>query len=208
VVFLGVAALVALLLRRQRTLLLRVREQQDELAELQALRAARTPTEVPVRPHLSIATAFTLAQGPVAGDFFLVVEGPAASTTVVVGDVVGHGLEAARCAAFVRAALATSARFTAEPAQLLQFADAALTEHGPEDARFVTAVCLNVAAAPERDLAWATAGHDVPWRLDTAEPLSGARIGPPLGTGAETRPIEAGRAEVAPGDGCSSSPTG
>lgn len=201
VVFLGVAALVAVLLRRQRTMAVQLREQQDQLAEFQALRAALTPTEVPVRPHLHIATAFTPADGLVAGDFFLVVEGPADSTTVVVGDVVGHGLAAARCAAFVRAALATFARFTADPAQLLQFADAALTEHGLEDARFVTAVCLNVAAGPEHELVWATAGHDVPWRLDTAEPLTGGRVGPPLGTGAETRPIEAGRTELAPGEG-------
>ena len=201
VVFLGVAALVAVLLQRQRTLGLQLREQQDQLAEFQALRSALTPTQVPVRPHLHIATAFTPADGLVAGDFFLVVEGPGASTTIVVGDVVGHGLEAARCAAFVRAALATFARFTADPAQLLQFADAALTEHGLEDARFVTAACLNVSAPPDPELVWATAGHDVPWRLDTAEPLPGGRVGPPLGTGAQTRPIEAGRTALEPGDG-------
>lgn len=199
--FLGVAALVALLLQRQRRLVVHLRQQQEQLAEFQALRAALTPTEVPVRPGLRIATAFTPAEGLVAGDFFLVVEGPAGSTTVVVGDVVGHGLEAARCAAFVRAALATFARFTDDPAKLLQFADAALTEHGLRDARFVTAVCLNVTAPPERRLVWAAAGHDVPWRLDTGEPLPGGQVGPPLGTGAETRPIEAGRAELAPGDG-------
>jgi serine phosphatase RsbU (regulator of sigma subunit) len=201
VVFLGVAALVAFLLRRERRLTLRLAEQQDELAEFQALRAALTPTDVPVRPRLQIATAFTPADGLVAGDFFLVVEGPADSTTVVVGDVVGHGLEAARCAAFVRAALATFARFSSDPAQLLQLADAALTEHGLADARFVTAVCLNVAAPPARELVWATAGHDVPWQLDTAVPLPGGRIGPPLGTGAETRPLESGRTALAPGEG-------
>ena len=208
-VFLGVAALVALLLRRERTLTLRLREQQDELAEFQALRAALTPSEVPARPQLQIATAFTPAEGLVAGDFFLVVEGPAESTTVVVGDVVGHGLEAARCAAFVRAALATFARFSSDPAQLLQLADAALTEHGLQDARFVTAVCLNVGPPPDRrltphparPLVWATAGHDVPWRLDTATPLPGGRVGPPLGTGTGHLRIEAGRTNLEPGAG-------
>jgi serine phosphatase RsbU (regulator of sigma subunit) len=201
VVFVGVAALVAALLRRERGLTTRLRAQQDQLDEFQALRAALTPTEVPVRPQLQIATAFTPAEGLVAGDFFLVVEGPADSTTVVVGDVVGHGLEAARCAAFVRAALATFARFTGDPAQLLQLADVALTEHGLEDARFVTAVCLNVAAPPQQELVWATAGHDIPWLLDTGLPLKGGRIGPPLGTGTEPRPIEAGRTALAPGEG-------
>jgi hypothetical protein len=208
VAFLGVAALVALLLRRERTLTLRVREQQDQLAEFQALRSVLTPTEVPARPHLEIATAFTPADGLVAGDFFLVVAGPAESTTIAVGDVVGHGLAAARCAAFVRAALATFARFTGDPAQLLQLADAALTEHGLEDARVVTAVCLNVGAPPVRELVWATAGHDVPWRLATGDPLTGGRVGPPLGTGAETRPLEAVGWRSRREPGCSSSPTG
>jgi serine phosphatase RsbU (regulator of sigma subunit) len=201
VVFVGVAALVAVLLRRERGLTSRLRAQQDELDEFHALRSALTPSDVPVRPQLQIATAFTPAEGLVAGDFFLVIEGPADSTTVVVGDVVGHGLEAARCAAFVRAALATFARFTRDPAQLLQLADVALTEHGLEDARFVTAVCLNVTGPPQRELVWATAGHDVPWRLDTGAPLHGGRIGPPLGTGTEPRPIEAGRTALEPGEG-------
>jgi serine phosphatase RsbU (regulator of sigma subunit) len=46
-----------------------------------------------------------------------VVESPTESTTIVVGDVVGHGLEAARHAAFVRAPLATFARFTSRAAK-------------------------------------------------------------------------------------------
>jgi hypothetical protein len=131
-VFLGVAALVTLMMRRERALTVRVREQRDQLAELEALRAVLTPTDVPERPRLRIATSFTPAEGLVAGDFFLVVPGPSDSTTVVVGDVVGHGLEAARCAAFVRASLATFARFTSDPVQLLQLANAALVEHGTE----------------------------------------------------------------------------
>src|SRR3954464_13141472 len=111
IVFVGVAVLLSTLFRRERLLARRGRGQQAEISELAPLRAALTPATIPQRPQLEFATSFTPADGPVAGDFFLVVEGPGGSTTVAVGDVVGHGLDAARCAAFVRAALATFARF-------------------------------------------------------------------------------------------------
>jgi serine phosphatase RsbU (regulator of sigma subunit) len=200
-VFFGVGVLVTLLLRRERALTIRVRSQEEELAELESLRAVLTPAEVPDRPHLRIATSFTPAEGLVAGDFYLVVDGPSASTTVVVGDVVGHGLEAARCAAFVRAALATFARFTADPVQLLQLADTALAEHGTAEAQFVTVVCLNIAPPPELTVRWAAAGHEVPWDLDSADPLPGGRVGAPLGIGMTPMTIEAGSAVLSGGQG-------
>ena len=138
-------------------------------------------------PHLQFATAFTPADGLVAGDFFLVVDGPAGSTTVVVGDVVGHGLEAARCAAFVRAALATFARFTGDPASCCSSPNAALVEHGVEDAQFVTAVCLNICPPPgPRD----PVGRRRPRRpLAAGHRRAACRAAgwaPPLGVGART----------------------
>jgi serine phosphatase RsbU (regulator of sigma subunit) len=178
-----------------------VREQQDEIAELESLRAALTPSGVPDRPHLRFATSFTPADGLVAGDFFLVVDGPSSSTTIAVGDVVGHGLEAARCAAFVRAALATFARFSSDPVELLQLANAALVEHDRDSRQFVTAVCLNIGPPPAQQVTWATAGHDVPWFLDTGAALPGGRVGAPLGVGADALTLEAGHASLAPGVG-------
>ncbi|TFV74998.1 serine/threonine-protein phosphatase [Blastococcus sp. CT_GayMR19] len=201
VAFVGVAVLVSLLLDRERALAGRVRAQQDEIAELESLRAALTPSGFPERPQLEFATSFTPADGLVAGDFFLVVEGPTDSTTIAVGDVVGHGLEAARCAAFVRAALATFARFTRDPVELLQLANAALVEHGKQGAQFVTAVCLNIGPPPAPEVTWATAGHEVPWFLDTGTPLPGGQVGAPLGVGAEALRLRPGRAALAPGGG-------
>jgi serine phosphatase RsbU (regulator of sigma subunit) len=200
-VFVGVAVLVSLLLGRERALTLRVRSQQDELSELESLRAVLTPAEGPVVPHLQVATAFTPAEGLAAGDFYLVVPGPGESTMVVVGDVVGHGLEAARCAAFVRAALATFARFSSDPVQLLQLANAALTEGGADSTRFVTAVCLTIGAPPDLEVRWAAAGHDVPWYLDTGAPLTGGRVSAPLGIGPDALRLESGTATLRPGSG-------
>ena len=200
IVFVGVAVLLSTLFRRERRLAGRVRAQQDEISELAPLRAALTPATVPQRPQLEFATSFTPADGPVAGDFFLVVEGPGGSTTVAVGDVVGHGLDAARCAAFVRAALATFARFSSDPVELLQLANAALVEHDGET-RFVTAVCLNIGPGAEPEVTWASAGHDVPWFLDTGAPLPAGRVGAPLGIGADALKLEAGRASLPAGAG-------
>ncbi len=200
-VLVGVGVLVTVLLQRQRTLLLRLRAREEELAELESLRAALTPADVPERPHLRIATSFTPAEGLVAGDFYLVADGPGGSTTVVVGDVVGHGLEAARCAAFVRVACATYARFTGDPVQLLQLANAALAEHGTGPTQFVTVVCVNISAPPECTVRWAAAGHDVPWDLDSGAPLPGGRVGTPLGIGAEPLTIETGTSSLGSGGG-------
>lgn len=200
-VFFGAAILLTLLLRRERALAIQVREQEVALAELQSLRAALTPSRIPTTPHLDIATFFRPAEGPVAGDFFLVVEGPSDSTTIVVGDVVGHGVEAARCAAFVRATLAMSARFTSDPAQLLQLANTALLERSTESSQFVTAACLNIGGTREPTVRWAAAGHESPWYLDSATPLAGGRVSAPLGVAEEALKIEVGHALLGSGAG-------
>ena len=181
VIYLGVAVIVTSLLERERRLRDRVDEQQQRLTELESLRAALTPVEVPSRPGLQLATAFLPAEGLVAGDFFLITGGPAHSTTLVVGDVVGHGLEAAQQASFVRTTLATFAPFTDDPAQLLQLAHTALVERATNRAKFLTAVCVNIAT--DNRLSWARAGHYPPWLLPDGQPLEGDQPGHPLGIG-------------------------
>nr|WP_246323905.1 PP2C family protein-serine/threonine phosphatase [Petropleomorpha daqingensis] len=160
-----------------------IEEQRAELAELEALRAALTPAVVPTTPGLDVATAFVPAEGEVAGDFFLVVGGPSGATTIVVGDVVGHGLAAARGAAFLRATMATFAHFTGDPGELLRLADTALRESTGDGASFVTAVCLTIGGTPEPEVRWATAGHPAPWVLDTGESLATGAATTPLGVG-------------------------
>lgn len=179
VIYVGIALIVATLLDHERQLRTRVAQQQHRLAELESLRAALTPAEILPRPGLELATAFIPAEGPVAGDFFLVVPGPADDTTLVVGDVVGHGLEAARQASYVRATLANFAAFTSDPARLLQLANTVLVEQAGNRVKFATAVCVNISA--DRQLRWACAGHFPPWQLDKGRPLEGGKPGVPLG---------------------------
>jgi serine phosphatase RsbU (regulator of sigma subunit) len=83
----------------------------------------------------------------------------------------GHGLPAARRATFVRTALATFARFTDDPARLLELANQSLIEKVGTTSEFVTAVCA-VFDPDTGSVSWASAGHPVPRALDT-----GKRIG-------------------------------
>ena len=197
--FFGVPVLVTVLLDRERRMARQIEEQRAELAELEALRSALTPAVVPPTPGLEVATAFVPAEGEVAGDFFLVVEGPAGATTIVVGDVVGHGLEAARGAAFLRATMATFAHFTGDPAELLRLADTALRENSRERASFVTAVCLTIGGTADPEVRWATAGHPAPWVLDTGDSLGTGAATTPLGVGPAHPAVPVGRAALGNG---------
>jgi serine phosphatase RsbU (regulator of sigma subunit) len=170
----------AALLGRQRDLRRQLARQTDELTELRALRSALVPPDIPERPAVDLATCFVPAQEQVAGDFFVVAEGPRDTTVVVVGDVVGKGLEAARRAAFVRTALVAYAAYHDNPCRLLELANAALVERAGASAEFVTAVCL-VYRPEDHSISWALAGHPPPMLLNGARRLNGIAPSLPLG---------------------------
>jgi serine phosphatase RsbU (regulator of sigma subunit) len=178
-VFVGLAVLVSNLLERTTQLRFELAESEREVAELESLRAALTPPDVPVLDGLQVATSYTPADGLVAGDFFLVTGGAENTTLVVLGDVVGHGLAAARRASFVRATIALFAEYADDPMTILRLANTALAERDP-GTEFVTVVCASFA--PDRGtVTWACAGHPAPWDLDRGVPLASVRHCPPLG---------------------------
>ena len=187
------------LLRVQETLIARLREEaavrdddlaalrerlataEHELEDLRAIRDALTPPDLPQRPGLELAAAFLPAGDErVSGDFYLVAEGPQHSTVLVVGDVIGHGLQAGRRAAFVRTTFAATAPFSDDPCQLLDWANTALVERAGTSAEFVTAACLTYLPG-ERLLRWAYAGHPPALRLDDGRQLAAPQQGIPLG---------------------------
>jgi sigma-B regulation protein RsbU (phosphoserine phosphatase) len=156
-----------------------------ELEDLRVIRDALTPPELPHRPGLELAAAFLPAgEERVSGDFYLVAEGPQDSTVLAIGDVVGHGLEAARRAAFVRTTFAATAPFSDDPCQLLSWANTALIERAGISSEFVTAACVTYLPK-EESLRWAYAGHPAALWLDGGEELSASRRGPPLGLRAD-----------------------
>lgn len=132
--------------------------------ELDTIRAALTPSSLPELPGVDAAAAFVPSEHGVSGDFYLVAHGPDDSTVAVVGDVTGHGPDAARLATFVRARFAAFAASSSDPAELLTLANTALLERAGNENELVSAVCLRLEARESR-LTWAVAGHPPPLRL-------------------------------------------
>jgi len=171
-----------------------------ELEDLRAIRDALTPPELPQRPGLELAAAFLPAIAePVSGDFYLVAEGPQDSTVLVVGDVVGHGLQAARRAAFIRTTFAATAPFSDDPCRLLSWANTALIERAGVSVDFVTAACVTFLPSAQI-LRWAYAGHPPALWLDDGHELIAPRQGTPLGLGPNPGFVE-GSQRSTPGAG-------
>ena len=153
---------------------------QLELEDLRAIRDALTPPEIPERPGVELAAAFMPAAERVSGDFYLVAEGPQDATILVVGDVVGHGVNAARRAAFARTTFAATAPYSYDPCRLLGWANVALMERANPTVEYVTAACVTYVPYEHR-LRWAYAGHPPALWLDDPRELAVPHQGTPLG---------------------------
>jgi serine phosphatase RsbU (regulator of sigma subunit) len=162
--FAGVAVVVSLL--RERLIVL-----EHSAEELEAIRAALTPSSLPELPSIDAAAAFAPSEYGVSGDFYLLTNGPDGSTVAIVGDVVGHGPNAARLATFIRARFAAFAASISDPAELLTLANGALLDRPGRQRELVSAVCLRFQA-PDAQLSWAVAGHPLPLRLPGLEELT------------------------------------
>jgi serine phosphatase RsbU (regulator of sigma subunit) len=155
--FVSVAVLVSLLKEKMTVL-------EHSVEELEAIRAALTPSALPQLPDVDAAAAFVPSEYGVSGDFYLLTNGPDSSALAIVGDVVGHGPEAARLATFIRARFAAFAASTSDPAELLMLANGALVDRPRHERELVSAVCLRFRAK-QAQLSWAVAGHPLPLRL-------------------------------------------
>jgi len=157
-VFFGiVAALVAWIAERVRTL-------EHSAEELEAIRAALAPAELPDLAGIDAGAAFVPSELGVSGDFYLLTNGPDGSAVAIVGDVVGHGPEAARLATFARARLAAFAANSSDPAELLRMANSALADRPGRNSELVSALCVRLRPG-EDTVCWARAGHPPPLRL-------------------------------------------
>ncbi|MFF5504846.1 PP2C family protein-serine/threonine phosphatase [Streptomyces roseolus] len=165
-----------------------------------ALHLQRALVAEPGRPHpnLEIAGRY-LPAGPrtlVGGDWFETVRLHFGRTLLVVGDVMGHGLDAAVDMNAYRSALREVASTDLPPHRVLRHLDAAVAEDGARR----PATCLLVRVDPGRGTAtFASAGHLPPavFGPDGSADLVELPVGPPLGTGVggyepATRPLGAG----------------
>ncbi|QGV82960.1 PP2C family protein-serine/threonine phosphatase [Streptomyces ficellus] len=151
-----------------------------------ALNLQRALLAEPGRPHpnLDLATRYLPAGGGalVGGDWFETVRLHYGRTLLVMGDVMGHGLDAAVDMNAYRSMLRYVASTDLPPHRVLRQLDAAVTGDGNRR----PATCLLVRVDPARGrAAFAGAGHLPPalFGADGTGELVDLPVGPPLGTG-------------------------
>ena len=155
--------------------LLRARERAEE-SEARAQSLARTlqesfiPPLPPEIPGLQIGAAYRPAGtgDEVGGDFYDVYATAEDDWVVVLGDVRGKGVLAARVTALARYTLRAAAMQSREPAAVLTTLNAAL-QRSDED-RFCTVAYLRVQPQPEQPpvITLVIGGHSLPVRVDGA----------------------------------------
>ncbi|MCX5371926.1 SpoIIE family protein phosphatase [Streptomyces sp. NBC_00103] len=171
---------------------------QESVAE--TLQDSMLPHIPPRMAGCDIATRYlpgTLL-GRVGGDWFDSVKLPGARTALVVGDVMGHGLNSAAMMGQLRTAVQTMAALDLPPAQLLRNLDDLAQRLGDT----YLATCLYAVYDPiEGELHLANAGHIPPVLVradDGRSELLDLPTGAPIGVGGV--PFESVRVRVQPGD--------
>ncbi|MFD5537193.1 SpoIIE family protein phosphatase [Streptomyces sp. NPDC127079] len=171
---------------------------QESVAE--TLQDSMLPHIPPRMAGCDIATRYlpgTLL-GRVGGDWFDSVKLPGARTALVVGDVMGHGLNSAAMMGQLRTAVQTMAAMDLPPAQLLRNLDDLAQRLGDT----YLATCLYAVYDPiEGELHLANAGHIPPVLVRAADgrsELLDLPTGAPIGVGGVA--FESLRVRVEPGD--------
>ncbi|MEU1784734.1 SpoIIE family protein phosphatase [Streptomyces sparsogenes] len=136
--------------------------------------------------------------GRIGGDWFDCVKLPGSRTALVVGDVMGHGLNSAAMMGQLRTAVQTLAALDLPPAQLLRHLDDLARRLGEH----YLATCLYAVYDPIRsELLISNAGHVPPVLVragDGRSELLDLPTGAPIGVGGV--PFETALIRVAPGD--------
>ena len=119
------------------------------------------PQGNPSTPHLDIAgkSIFCSATGGDYYDFISLPDENREQLSVVVGDVTGHGIEAALLMTTARALLRSRALMPGSMAQIIEDVNLHLTQDLYESGRFITLFFLTIDPL-KRSLHWVRAGHD------------------------------------------------
>jgi hypothetical protein len=153
-----------------------------ERAATSLLERSLLPAKLPECPGLSFATRFAAAeQHTVGGDWYDVFVLPSGQLWIIVGDVAGHGLNAAVTMGRIRSALRAYTMLDVPPERALDLVDAKVRHF--EIGTIATVLCA-VLDPPFDCMRIAVAGHPPPV---VAVPGRGAElvevaISPPLGT--------------------------
>lgn len=131
---------------------------QEHTAAL-ALQRSLLPTAVSAPHGISISARYVPADGDLGGDWYDVFELPGGRLGLVMGDVVGHGLDAAIVMGRLRSALRAYALEHDDPAEVLSRLDRKICHFEPDALATVT---FGVATAPFTQWQFSSAGHYPP----------------------------------------------
>ncbi len=154
-------ALVREFARRAALSLQHARLYERERTTADALQHAMLPSQLPVLPDIRFSASYSAASESqrVGGDFYDAFTLPDGRVAVTIGDVTGHGLEAAVIMGEIRQALRAASFESADPSAILDRASRLLVASGRTV--FVTAV-FGVLDPITGRFAYATAGHPPP----------------------------------------------
>jgi len=156
----------------------RLYEREQRTAD--ALQRAMLPAMLPQLPDMRFSASYSAASESqrVGGDFYDAFVLPDGRVALTIGDVTGHGLEAAVIMGEIRQALRAAAFESAEPAAILDRASRLLIASGRSV--FVTAI-FGILDPASGVFAYASAGHPAPLIDDGATlrrlPTGGLPIG-------------------------------
>ncbi|WP_129305737.1 SpoIIE family protein phosphatase [Streptomyces sp. L2] len=171
---------------------------QENVAD--TLQDSMLPQVAPRMAGCDVATRYLPGTrlGRIGGDWFDTIKLGGSRTALVVGDVMGHGLNSAAMMGQLRTAVQTMAAMGTPPAQLLRNLDDLARRLGEN----YLATCLYAVYDPIRgELHMANAGHIPPVLVRAADgrsELLDLPTGAPIGVGGV--PFEAKVVRVAPGD--------
>jgi len=171
---------------------------QENVAD--TLQDSMLPQITPRMPGCDVATRYLPGTrlGRVGGDWFDTIKLPGSRLALVVGDVMGHGLNSAAMMGQLRTAVQTMAAMDMPPVQLLRNLDDLAQRLGEH----YLATCLYAVYDPvESELLIANAGHIPPVLVRAADgrsELLDIPTGAPIGIGGV--PFETVKVSVAPGD--------
>ncbi|MFF2571413.1 SpoIIE family protein phosphatase [Streptomyces sp. NPDC058084] len=173
------------------------------------LQRSLLPRSLPEQSAVEAASRYLPADSHLGagGDWFDVIPLSGARVGLVVGDVVGHGLEAAAAMGRLRAMVRTLAELDLAPDELLARLNDQVGREAPDQNEnasdgggAIGATCVYGIYDPaSRTSTWAAAGHPSPAVVQPHVPVSFLRLppGPPLGVG--RLPYESVDVELAEG---------
>lgn len=164
--------------------------QRSEREAVQLLQQFALPVRLPSVAGLDLASAHLPAGGetPLGGDWYDAVAVGDGRVGLVIGDVSGHGRDAAQAMIDVRRFIGALTSEQLTPAQVLHRANENLLTK-PTDA--MVTCCYAVVDVPARRLTYALAGHPAPVVRDgRGTALGQSPPGPPLGVTADATYVD------------------